>query len=511
MKSVCSFVLGVAACLPFFVGAAVGTPLSFEGETFGRILSDDVEPKKLARPIGVIDEVMLQSDGGSSRRLTTVFAQKYLENASRGEASEAAEAVCQELMKRYGWKLASAAPVFREGFRKILVQDAWYALVTWQSNFFQQIPVLGLEIGLLDVREPSSSLTVTDVMGERFAMEASGDDRPKRPFWKFDRVVRQCGKNRRTDGVYGVYDVSALSREESRHELDEARRRVESLHGVKLRRTFDSADVVRYDFAGQHVVISVKLEYLRQKQIRYSVLACGVYAELIHALPLPGFEGLWVRRGVLALCAVALCLGLWLLLVRFVRRQAEQPTLTPLVPGFVGVVAFVSGAVVMQTILGVFDGDPIFGKDAVCFRSFHAVLFGGLCAVSGLALLRIRLASSRCRYVVWTLGLLEVAFVSHLVVAMAYYGGGVSVVAAVNGYLLRCRLLGMLMLIAGIIHLFAFGALYGCWPTLRRKLGSLGMGPARYLRSGFGLIVQIGLVGLAVYEMTLLATFVSRY
>lgn len=259
--------------------------VSFEGERFGRVLSGEVERKKLDQPIGVIDELMLQTEGNPARRFMCMYGQKYLGNISDEEANVLAEETCAALQKLIGVELKNAPLVFRDGFRKCVFSDQAYAQVKWDDHFFQKGKVLRLDVGL-DVRPwHDPCLKATEVMGHKIGEPIGEDRKPRTPFWKFERVVPQCSRNQIADGFHAVHDVSALKLEDAVKELEEARKAVEELHGIKMFKMVDGDDVKQYDYYGDDVCVSVKLEYLKEKQIRYSVLATGDWAQQIHAIP----------------------------------------------------------------------------------------------------------------------------------------------------------------------------------------------------------------------------------
>ena len=262
---------------------------SFEGEKFGSVLPGDAVRRKLAEPIGAIEELMLQTDGNPARRLVCIYGQRYLWDVSAEEANDLAEKTCAALQKLIGAELKNARLGSRDGFRRLVFSDQFYAQVKWDDHFFQKGKVLRLEVGLRDVdQRHDQRLKVAEVMGYRIGEPVGGDGTPKKPFWKFERVVNQCASNKISDGAYAVHDVSGLKREDAVKELEEARTAVEKLLGIKMFKTVDGDDVKQYDYYGDDVGVSVKLEYLREKQIRYAVLAKGDWQDQIHGMPPPG-------------------------------------------------------------------------------------------------------------------------------------------------------------------------------------------------------------------------------
>lgn len=262
---------------------------SFEGEKFGSVLPSDVVRKKLAEPIGAIDELMLQAEGNPARRLMCIYGQKFLGDVSAEEANDLAEKTCAALQKLIGVELKNVRLGFRDGFRRFVFSDQLYARVKWYDHFFQKGKVLRLEVGLRNVDQWHDQwLKVDEVMGYRIGEPVGGDGTPKTPFWKFERIVNQCASNQISDGVCAVHDVSDLKREEAVNELEEARKAVEKLHGIKMFKMFDGDNVKLYEYYGDDVDVSVKLEYLREKQIRYTVLAKGDWLDQIHGMPPPG-------------------------------------------------------------------------------------------------------------------------------------------------------------------------------------------------------------------------------
>ena len=300
---------------------------SFLGEEFGRKLSCDVERKKLLEPVGVIDEVMLQANGDPSRGLHRIYGCKYLGDVPDEEADRRAEEACAALQKLLKVELWNHAPCGRERFRKAFGSPYAYALVEWDDHFFQREKVLRIYVGENFESPCDSNLTVSEVMGYKIGMPIEGDGKPRTPFWKFERIVNQCGANDVVDGVYAVHDVSALSREEAIREFEEARRAVERLHGITMFKSVDYDDVKTYDYNGNDLNIGVKLEYRREKQIRYSVLAQGDWLEQIHAMPSVGGEGRQQVRdsntAACLICIVVLCGGSLMLLIRRNGKDAS--------------------------------------------------------------------------------------------------------------------------------------------------------------------------------------------
>ena len=291
---------------------------SFLGEKFGRVLSADVERKKLAEPIGVIDEVMLQSEGDPSRRLNCIYGYKFLGDVPEDEADRLAEEACAALEKLGKFRLKERTPQGREGFRKAVHSPLSYVVVDWDDNFFQKGKILRFEIGRDAYVPMDPDLHVDEVMGYKIGVPVEGDGKPRVPFWKFEQIVLQCDVNRIADGIYAVHDVSALGLEEATREFENARKAVEDLHGITMFKNVDYDDVKVYECYGDDVAMSVKLEYLREKQVRYAVLATGTWRRQIHSLPpvdgrTPSRVSDW---GALLLCVVVLCGGTLLLLRR---------------------------------------------------------------------------------------------------------------------------------------------------------------------------------------------------
>ena len=262
--------------------------VSFEGERFGRVMPEDVVRKKLDQPIGVIDELMLQTEGNPARRLVCMYGQKYLGDISAEEANGLAEETCTALGKLIGVEFESVPLSGRNGFRKGVFSNRAYAQVKWDDHFFQREKVLRLEVGLNEKPWHDSWLKVSEVMGYKIGEPISGDGKPITPFWKFERVVNQASRNQICDGLHAVHDVSGLNFEDAVKELEDARRAVEELHGISMFKMVDGDDVKQYEYYGNDVLISVKLEYRREKQIRYGVLAKGNWARQIHAMPSAG-------------------------------------------------------------------------------------------------------------------------------------------------------------------------------------------------------------------------------
>lgn len=300
---------------------------SFEGEKFGSVLPGDVVRKKLSEPIGAIDELMLQTDGNPAKRLVCIYGQKFLGNVSAEEANDLAEKTCAALQKLIGVELRNVRLGPRDGFRRFVFSDQLYARVKWDDHFFQKGKVLRLEVGLRNVDQwHDQLLKVDEVMGYKIGVPVGGDGTPKTPLWKFERIVNQCASNQISDGVYAVHDVSDLKREDAVKELEEARKAVEKLHGIKMFKTVDGDEVKQYDYYGDDVSLSVKLEYLREKQIRYAVLAKGDWQDQIHAMPPPGGHAQRSRGNdtlvfLLFMVVVAACI-IWLL-YRIHRKKKE--------------------------------------------------------------------------------------------------------------------------------------------------------------------------------------------
>ena len=299
---------------------------SFVGEKFWRVLSADVERKKLADPIGAIDELMLQSNGNPGRHLVCIYGHKYLGDASDEEADRLAEETSVALQRMLNVELKRYSPLGREGFRRGIYSRLAYAVVEWDDNFFQKEKVLRLEVGWDSIREYFvPGLTASEVLGYKIGVPVSGDGKPRKPFWKFESVVNQCGKNNIVDAVYAVHDVSDLSLEEATREFEEARKAVEGLHGITMFKMTDYDDVKRYDCEGEDVLLSVRMEYLRKKQIRYSVHAIGNWWHQIRKMN-PGASRRRMRtrsgsREAFWLCISVFCGGL-LLLVR--KRRGRK-------------------------------------------------------------------------------------------------------------------------------------------------------------------------------------------
>ena len=292
---------------------------SFAGERFGRVLSSDVERKKLEKPIGVIDELMLQTEGDPDRRLSGIYGQKYLGDVSKEEADRIAEKTCADFQSLLKVELRKRTHTGRDGYVKGLVVGNAYAVVKWDDHFFQRGKMLRLYVGLFKESRGDPQLNVAEVMGYKIGVPISGNGKPRKPFWKFERIVNQCDANNVVDGIYAVHDVSALSREEAIREFEEARRAVEQLHGITMFKSVDYGDDKVYDYNGNDIHIGVKLEYMREKQIRYSVLTQGEWLRQIHDMPPVGADGGQkhdTNVAALLLCVVSLCGGVLLLLIR---------------------------------------------------------------------------------------------------------------------------------------------------------------------------------------------------
>ena len=297
---------------------------SFAGEKFGRVLSSDVERKKLEKPIGVIDELMLQTEGDPDRRLSGIYGQKYLGGVSKEEADRIAEKTCTDLQNLLKVELRKRPPTGRDEHVKGFVIGNVYTVVSCNDYFFQKGKMLRLYVGLFKESRGDPRLNVTEVMGYKIGVPISGNGKPRKPFWKFERIVNQCmSDNNIVDGVYAVHDVSALSREEAIQEFEEARKAVERLHGITMFKSVDYDDAKAYDYNGHDITINVKLEYMHKKQIRYSVVAEGDWLEQIHAMPPVGSERRQIgvlNTAAFCLCVVVLCCGA-LMLMRHRNRK----------------------------------------------------------------------------------------------------------------------------------------------------------------------------------------------
>lgn len=259
---------------------------SFAGEKFGRVLSGDVERKKLSVPIGVIDELMLETLGDPKRRLVYIYGQKYIKNASVEDANRLAEEVCAAFQRLCGFGLYHASPQGRKKFCRRLFSNKVYAEVKWKDHFFQQGKVLSISVGLNRKWHCDTDLKVTEVMGCKIGEPVSSDEKPRAPFWKFERVVgRSDGGNNVADCIYAVHDISNLSLDDAIKELEDARKAVERLHGITMYKCGDYDDDKWYCFWGDDVFVSVAMEYMDKKQIRYCVRAVGDRALNVHALP----------------------------------------------------------------------------------------------------------------------------------------------------------------------------------------------------------------------------------
>lgn len=293
-------------------------PVTFEGETFGRTLSGDVERKKLDNPLGPIDEIMLQTCGDPQFRLRHVFGCKYLDGQKKKDAIRAVDAVADAVEARYGVKLFRVAPGFRgAACRECLTNGVWFSVWS-QHNFFQDEYVLNLDVGpSLTTRVPTSRLLVDEVMGHRIGDSADGDGRPRRPFWKFEAVVKQdsVGDNV-AEGVYAVHSVSNLDLAAAVTELKDAKTAIEKLYDIVLRKDADYDTDKRYSFASRFVDIGLRLEYARNKVIRYYVIAQGDFAEQIRGC-VPASH-----RFVFLMCLCVVMLGLVFLALRRTPKEA---------------------------------------------------------------------------------------------------------------------------------------------------------------------------------------------
>lgn len=190
-------------------------------------------------------------------------------------------------------------------------------------------------------------------------------------------------------------------------------------------------------------------------------------------------------------------------------ERGEVVPLSPVVAGSVGLLAFLLGATWLHVVMGDARCDQIFGGDAAFYGSFYVLLMGVMCAMSGVALKLNAPVRSKIWWLVLTLGLLEVAFMVHLVVAYAYFGHGMSFVACVRGFAGRSMVTFLHVCAAGYVALFFAVALFGLAPV-RRRIERSGLSASGYWRNCLRLVWWTGLLGLLVYELVLLLTFVSR-
>lgn len=190
-------------------------------------------------------------------------------------------------------------------------------------------------------------------------------------------------------------------------------------------------------------------------------------------------------------------------------ERGEVVPLSPVVAGSVGLLAFLLGATWLHVVMGDARCDWIFGCDAAFYGSFYVLLMGVMCAMSGAALKLNAPVRSKLWWIILTLGVLEVAFTVHLVVAYAYFGHGMSFIACVRGFAGRCIVTLLQICTACCVALAFAVALFGLAPV-RRRLERSGLGVSDYWRNCLRLVWWTGLLGLLVYELVLLLTFVSR-
>lgn len=190
-------------------------------------------------------------------------------------------------------------------------------------------------------------------------------------------------------------------------------------------------------------------------------------------------------------------------------ERGEVVPLSPVVAGGVGLLAFLLGAAWLHVVMGDARYDQIFGCDAAFYGSFYVLLMGVMCAMSGVALKLNAPVRSKLWWIILTLGVLEVAFMVHLVVAYAYFGQGMSFIACVRGFVGRFAVAFLQVCVASCVALAFAVALFGLAPVLRRIERS-GLSASGYWRNCLRLVWWTGLLGLLVYELALLLTFVSR-
>lgn len=187
----------------------------------------------------------------------------------------------------------------------------------------------------------------------------------------------------------------------------------------------------------------------------------------------------------------------------------EVVPLSPVVAGGVGLLAFLLGATWLHVVMGEARADLVFRCDAPFFGAYHVLLMGLMCALSGLALKLNTSVRSKLWGVILTLGILEVAFMVHLVVAYAYYGLGMSFIACLRGFTGRCTYALLLTGMSFCMIQAIIVALFGVAPV-RRRLERSGLCVSGYWRNCLRLVWWTGLLGLLVYELVLLLVFVSR-
>lgn len=189
-------------------------------------------------------------------------------------------------------------------------------------------------------------------------------------------------------------------------------------------------------------------------------------------------------------------------------ERGEVVPLSPVAAGVVGLLAFLLGATWLHVVMGDARCDQIFGCDAAFYGPFYVLLMGVMCAMSGLALKLNAPVRSKFWWLVLTLGILEVAFMVHLVVAYAYFGHGMSFVACVRGFARRSTVTFLHICVASYVVLF-FVLLFGL-SSVRERLERAGLSILNYRRNCLRLVWWTGLLGLLVYELVLLLTFVNR-
>lgn len=189
-------------------------------------------------------------------------------------------------------------------------------------------------------------------------------------------------------------------------------------------------------------------------------------------------------------------------------ERGEVIPLSPVVAGCVGLLAFLLGATWLHVVMGEDRCDQIFGCDAAFYGSFYVLLMGVMCAMSGVALKLNAPVRSKLWWLVLTLGVLEVSFMVHLVVAYAYFGHGMSFIACVRGFAGRSMVTFLQICVASCVALF-FVLLFGLSP-MRVRVERAGLSILNYRRNCLRLVWWTGLLGLLAYELVLLLTFVSR-
>lgn len=288
--------------------------VTFEGETFGRTLSGDVERKKLDKPLGVFDEIMLQSCGDPQLRLRHIYAYKHLGDAT-SDVKRVLTDVCAELEARYGVEMRRTA---RASCREAWADaDRMYMSVSLHTGFFPDERLLVLHVGCSGALRPLPDVVIGEVLGEKFGCPPFGRRAPKKALWKFEEVEGFCQEGEDiVDGIDAVCSVSNLTLRASVEQYEEAKRAVEAAYGLTLSKDIDYDVYKRCTFEGANVTVRLRLLYWGGREIVLTVETKGDCREQIHGrVPT-------THRLIFLTCLCVVMLGLVFLALRRTPKEA---------------------------------------------------------------------------------------------------------------------------------------------------------------------------------------------